>query len=102
MDQNKTRESYKPVELRDKIRLQKLPDKKKPFTEEDFRMKVRESRNKLERKESGLADRVFYTHLSKTRQNVLGKEKPEVLLKNCRRYLDFMEQFIIDAVKERN
>ena len=31
-----------------------------------------------------------------------GKDKPEEILKICRRYLDFMEKFIIDAVKEKN
>lgn len=65
-------------------------------------MKVRESRIKLERKDKGTADRIFYSHLSKSRSNTSGVEKPEALLKNCRRYLDFMEQYIIDAVKEKN
>ena len=65
-------------------------------------MKVRESRIKIERKEKGTAERIFYTHLSKSRRNVGGKEKPEVINKNCRRYLDFMEAYIIDAVKQRN
>lgn len=65
-------------------------------------MKVRESRNKIERQEKGTADRIFYTHLSKSRRNDQGKERPDIVLKNCRRYLDFMEKYVIDAVKEKN
>lgn len=65
-------------------------------------MKVRESRNKIERLEKGKADKIYYTHLGKSRYNFRGKEKPDVILKNCRRYLDFMERYILDAVKEKN
>ena len=102
IDQEKVKESYKPAQLRNKFRLKGLPEKHKPFSEEDFRMKVRESRNKIERQEKGTADRIFYTHLSKSRRGDPGKERPDLVLKNCRRYLDFMEKYVIDAVKEKN
>eukprot|EP00354_Favella_ehrenbergii_P007155 CAMPEP_0170458848 /NCGR_PEP_ID=MMETSP0123-20130129/5695_1 /TAXON_ID=182087 /ORGANISM="Favella ehrenbergii, Strain Fehren 1" /LENGTH=143 /DNA_ID=CAMNT_0010723161 /DNA_START=722 /DNA_END=1153 /DNA_ORIENTATION=- len=103
VDQEKVKESYKPAQLKSKLKIMGLPEKCKPFSEEEFRMKVRESRNKIERKEKGTADRIFYTHLSKSRCGYdHGKERPDFVLKNCRKYLDFMEKYIIDAVKEKN
>lgn len=65
-------------------------------------MKVQDSRNKIAIKEKGLSEKIYYGHLSRSRRGDRGKEKPDIVLKNCRRYLDFMEKYIIDAVKDKN
>lgn len=47
-----------------------------------------------------------YTHLSKSRytdmDNKDAKKSVEIMIKSCRRYLDFMERYIIDAVGAHN
>ena len=47
-------------------------------------------------------NKIFYTQLSKSRRCEKAKDRPTNQLKNCRQYLDFMESYIIKAVKEFN
>lgn len=64
-------------------------------------MKVQACRNKLLQREKGQNQKIYYSHLSRMRYN-RGNDKLEVVLKNCRKYLDFMETYISEIVKENN
>lgn len=65
-------------------------------------MKVRESANRLFMKEKGHAENIFYTHLSKNRRCEKPSSKPVTMLRNCRQYLEYMESYIINVVKQKN
>ena len=73
-----------------------------PFNEEEFRIKIRESVNRLAMKEKNKSDKIFYTQLSKGRRYEKHKDKPKIMMNNCRQYLEFMENYILDALKEDN
>lgn len=99
----KNREHYKPANLKGIIKLKgELPEKSLPFSEEEFRIKIKECVNRLAFKEKNKSDKIFYTQLSKGRRYEKLKDKPKNMLNNCRQYLDFMENYILDAVKEDN
>lgn len=51
--QARVRKSYKPQELHKRIRMAKLTEEVIPFSEAEFRMKVRESKNRIEMMEKG-------------------------------------------------
>ena len=102
-EQAKIRERYKPANLKGIIHLQGVQHEEIiPFSEEEFRMKVKESVNRLHYKEMNKSDKVYYTHLSKGRRVEKLQDKPKNMFNNCRAYLEFMESYIMDAVKENN
>ena len=81
----KNREHYKPVNLRGIVKLKgALPEKSMPFNEEEFRIKIRESVNRLAMKEKNKSDKIFYTQLSKGRRYEKHKDKPKIMMNNCR------------------
>jgi len=53
-------------------------------------------------KERGFCEKIYYTHLSRARREQRAKDKPVIMLRNCRQYLDFMENYILDVVKQNN
>lgn len=69
--------------------------------EVEFRAKIRKVANKLNHKEEA-NHKIFYTHMSQSRRMESVKDKPVNQLRNCRQYLDFMENYIHDLVKEHN
>ena len=101
--QAKIRERYKPANLKGIVKVKgTLPEKSTPFSEEEFRVKVRESVNRLAMKEKNKSDKIYYTQLSKGRRDERMKDKPKIMMSNCRQYLEFMENYILDAIKEDN
>ncbi len=84
-EQEQIKERYKPKNLRGVIRLKgTMPEKETNFSEDIFRMKVKESVNRLQIKEKGKAEKIFYTHLSTSRRADNAKEKFLVMQRNCR------------------
>lgn len=89
--------------MRGVIKLKgQLPEKSLPFSEEEFRTKIRESVNRLEMKERNKSDKIFYTQLSKSRRYEKLKDKPKNMMSNCRTYLELMERYILDSIQEHN
>ena len=84
-EQEQIKERYKPKNLKGGLRLKStLPEKTTNFSEDEFRLKVKESVNRLQIKEKGQAEKIFYTHLSTSRRADNAKEKFLVMQRNCR------------------
>ena len=78
-EQYSIRERYKPVNLHQTIKLPgSRTEKFKPISETEFRTKIRESANRIQIKEKGNHDKIFYSQLDTSRRCEKLKEKPSI------------------------
>ena len=77
-------------------------EKSSPYNEVEFRTKIREAVLKLRNQENGFVEQIFYTQLDPSRRCEGEKDKSYHMLKNCRQYLELMEKYILNAVKDFN
>ena len=102
-EQYNIRERYKPANVHQTIQLHGTRTEKfKPLTEQEFRIKIRESANRIQIQEKGFREKIFYSQLDPSRRCERSKDKPKLMLKNCRQYLEFMENYILGVIKDFN